>query len=35
MLVNAVVLSALYVTYPKDRGRVTDELEERRALALS
>ena len=35
MLVNAAVLSALYVTYPKDRDAVTDTLEQRRAAALA
>jgi hypothetical protein len=35
MLVNALVLSALYVTYPKDRDVVTDTLEQRRAVALA
>ena len=35
MLVNAVVLSALYLTYPKDRDRVNAELEQRRAIALA
>lgn len=35
MLVNAVVLSALYVSYPRDRDAVTDTLEQRRAAALA
>ena len=35
MLVNAAVLSALYVTYPKDRDQVTATLEERRMTALA
>jgi MFS family permease len=34
MLVNAIVLSALYITYPSDRDRVSVTLEERRAVAL-
>ena len=33
MLVNAVVLTALHVTYPRDVRRVTRELERRRATA--
>jgi hypothetical protein len=34
MVVNAVVLTGLYVTYPRDVARVTDTLEARRQEAL-
>jgi MFS family permease len=33
MVVNGLVLTALYVTYPRDARRVTRELERRRAVA--
>ncbi|PZF57848.1 MFS transporter [Curtobacterium sp. MCSS17_008] len=33
MMVNGLVLAALYVTYPKDVRRVTEELDARRAVA--
>lgn len=35
MLANAVVLGALYFCYPRDACRVTEELDTRRAAALS
>ncbi|MDQ0242145.1 MFS transporter [Arthrobacter bambusae] len=35
MIVNAIVLAALYWTYPRDARRVTDELERRRNVALA
>jgi MFS family permease len=35
MLVNAAVLTSLYLTYPRDARRVTAELDRRRAVALS
>ena len=35
MLVNAVWISRLYVSYPRDAARMTATLEERRLLALS
>ena len=35
MLVNALWISLLYLTYPRDAARMTATLEERRLLALS